>query len=115
MDKYYLQIIALEGCPHSRASIELAEKIKEDCRNIIKISHEEKHNYKNNDIDTFPQIYLMKQKGGSLLLGGNSDFQKVYTLYKNNKNYNLELDNFLKENTNWNKKSALRLINIINS
>ena len=115
MDKYYLQIIALEGCPHSRASIELVEKIPKKYRNIIEIKHHEKDNYKNNDISTFPQVYLMKQKGGSLLLGGNSDFQKVYTLYKNNKNYNLELDIFLKENTNWNKKSALRLINIINS
>lgn len=115
MDKYYLQIVALEGCPHSRASIDLAQKIEQKYRKIIEIKHEEKESYKNNDISTFPQIYLVKQKGGSLLLGGNSNFQKLYTLFKSNKDYDSYLPTFLKENSNWTRKSALRLINIINA
>jgi hypothetical protein len=115
MGKYYLQIIALKGCPHSNASIELANNINAKYHKIIKIDYHEKENHKTPEISTFPQIYLMKENGGSLLLGGNDKFQSVYNTFKNEKNYDSHLEIFLKGNINWNKKSVLRLINILNS
>lgn len=80
---YYLYGIILEGCPYSMAAKELLE---ENIKNhkIFIVTHNNKNDYKNECIDTFPQIYLKKYNSKfSELVGGYEDLKKIYDVVKN--------------------------------
>jgi glutaredoxin len=112
---YYLDIVYLEGCPHSRAAYELITEKKINHK-LINVTHLNKDKYKTRLISTFPQIYLKKiNNNGSLLLGGNSDINEINNIIKNNK---LESDSISKINnkyTNIKKKLSLRIYQLFNS
>lgn len=80
---YYLYGIILEGCPYSMAAKELLE---ENIKNhkIFIVTHNNKNDYKNECIDTFPQIYLKKYNSEfNELVGGYEDLKKIYDVVKN--------------------------------
>lgn len=110
--QYYLDIVYLEGCPHSKAARNLVESnnIK---HNLITVSHYDKDKYKTSLISTFPQIYLKKNNNkGSLLLGGNSDLQQIHNIIKNNKDPKETRINLIKYNKNINNKLSLRILEL---
>ena len=104
---YKILVYSLENCIFSRGAIELFEdkNIKID---ITKVSQKNKNNYKNKEINTFPQIYLIKDKK-KLLIGGYDELKTLFDNLSNNLDKNLKyLSKF-----NWNKKSKLRLLELI--
>jgi len=111
---YYLFIVVLENCGYSKAAIELLDNYKIKYKSII-IKQEEKSKYITNEINTFPQVYLKKNKtNDSLLLGGYSNLNEFVQLFKNHKYDEKKINDFIKKYPFWNKKSILRLIEIIN-
>ena len=109
---YYLYIITLKDCPYSIAALELLDSLNIKYKRL-KVNEINKEEYKTKEIDTFPQIYLVKD-GTKLLLGGYDKLKEFIKVFKNQK-YNEE--NILKFHDNnklWNKKFILRLIKIIN-
>jgi glutaredoxin-related protein len=115
---YYLYIITLEDCPYSIAAIDLLNSLKIKYKRL-KVNQKNKEKYKTKEIDTFPQIYIVKDKkklllGENLLLGGYSNLKEFTDIFINQE-YNEE--NILKFHNKyklWNKKSILRLLEIIN-
>ena len=104
---YKILVYSLENCIFSKGAIELFEdkNIKID---IITVSQKNKNNYKNKEINTFPQIYLTKENN-KLLIGGYDDLKKIFDNLTNNLDKNLKyLSKF-----NWNKKNKLRLLKLI--
>ena len=79
---YYLYGIILEGCPYSMAAKELLRKNIKN-HEIFMVTHDNKSDYKNECIDTFPQIYLRKYNSEfSELVGGYEDLKKIYDVVK---------------------------------
>ena len=113
MSNYCIKAILLQNCGYSN----LAKKILLDNNiksNIIEINYEDKEKYKTNQINTYPQIYLIKKNSnGNLLLGGCTDLQNVINTFKNKK-YDINKVNEFKNKYNWSKKAILRLIELIN-
>jgi len=111
---YYLFVVTLENCPYSSAAIELLNSFKIKFKNLI-VKRIEKDKYKTNEIQTFPQIYLKKTPShDSLLLGGYSDLKEFVDSFINKKYDESTVENFRRKYQFWNKKSILRLIEIIN-
>jgi len=115
MSNYYLHIVALINCPYSNASIELVKDQK--FKSVItKVDNNNKDNYKTDDIDTFPQIYLKKNNNpGSLLLGGHTELKKFFDTFHVTEYKKENVDKFIEQNTRWTKKPVLRLIELINN
>jgi hypothetical protein len=109
---YYLYIITLESCPYSIAALELLDSLNIKYKHHI-VTQTDKEKYKTEEINTFPQIYLVKNNK-KLLLGGYSDLKKFIDIFKNKKKYNKQnILNFENEYKLWNRKSILRLLEII--
>jgi glutaredoxin len=113
MNNYYIKAIILKNCPHSIKAVNLLQSHKIES-NIEYIDSIEKEMYKNNNINTFPQIYLKKYNSkGNLLLGGFDNLNDFIKTFKNT-NYNEnDITNFMKK-TNWSIKATNRLIELIN-
>jgi len=110
--KYYLVINSLINCPFS---IEVENILKTTTieHKINKITVNEKHLYKNDTINTFPQIFFKKHTSkGSLLLGGNTDFKEIIQL--KNKKLQVQIDTLTKKYPLFSKKIILRLIEFFN-
>jgi len=110
---YYLFIVVLEGCGYSQGAIELLNNYKIKYK-TIKINQEEKNKYITPEINTFPQVYLKKNKTkDSLLLGGYTDLKYFCDMFRHTPYNEKNIINFNKKYSFWNKKSILRLIEII--
>tara|TARA_B100000242_G_C42734188_1_gene342659 strand:- start:123 stop:515 length:393 start_codon:yes stop_codon:yes gene_type:complete len=128
---YYLEVISLEKCPYSLAAEKLL-KSKDVNFDLVKVNYSDKETYKTEKISTFPQIYLKKHgSSGRLLVGGFNDLEKINnmvvslidskdkTFEKVNTNKFSPLNYLTKEisdivsNENFNRKSILRLIEIL--
>ena len=116
MRDYYLYAIVLEGCGFSNAAIELLQpNITNKTAEIFPIRQDVKETYKTKLIQTFPQIYLKRRNSnGSLLIGGYNDILNLYTLFRG-KYLKEDVNKYLNEQTNINKKALLRIIELINS
>lgn len=73
-----LKIISLENCPFSMAAEDLINRIKTpESENfnveIHRVTQENKTEYQQGEIKTFPQIYLNKK-----LVGGYDDLNEIY-------------------------------------
>ncbi len=113
MSDYYIKAILLEGCPYSIAAKDLliAHNITHQ---ILDINSSNKNEYKTNQIDTFPQIYLCKTNNkGTQLLGGYDDLFAFVSDFKA-KQYNSQLVNNFMKKYSWSKKATLRMIQLIN-
>ena len=109
---YYIQLNSLIGCPYC---IEVENLLKKNNINfkIIHISPTEKHLYKNEEISTFPQLYLKKENSkGQILLGGNSDFKEILNV--KNKDLSLQLRILNQKYPKISKKTKLRIIELFN-
>jgi glutaredoxin len=112
---YYLFVVLLEGCPYCAALKDLLKNYKIKYKSI-EIKQQEKHKYVTSEINTFPQVYLKKSKTeDSLLLGGYSDFESFCNTFINKKYNETNIQQFNKKYQLWNKRSILRLMEIINS
>ena len=105
--EYYLHVIYLEGCPHSRNAHELL--VKNNIKHkLTRVTHNNKDIYKTDLISTFPQIYLKKNNTkGSILLGGNSDLNNIYNITRKEKNN--AINAILKLHKNIKSKLSLRI------
>jgi glutaredoxin len=113
MNNYFLKIILLENCPYS---IALDKLIKNNNipNNSIWVNQTQKNNYKTDQIDTFPQIYLNKMNNkDNLLFGGYDDFSDFFSQFKSQKLSDDKI-NFYMKKLQWSKKAVLRLIQLIN-
>jgi glutaredoxin-related protein len=115
MSNYYFTVIVLENCPFSNNALELLKKYKNIKTNITTITSQNKENYKTDKIATFPQIYIKKKNNsGSLLLGGYSDLQNVFDVFRGTNYSKDNIKNFITNNDRWSKKAVLRLIELVN-
>ena len=109
---YYLDVISLEGCPYSMNTEKIMEK-NNIRNNLVKVNRSEKESYKNENIRTFPQIYLKKyNSSGSVLLGGNNDLEEIISLRGNN--LEVQKKHLEKKYNKISKKIILRIIELIN-
>jgi glutaredoxin len=108
---YYLYIITLESCPYSIAALELLDSLNIKYKQL-KVTDLNKKKYKTEEINTFPQIYLVKD-GTKLLLGGYSDLNEFINLFIKQKYNNKTILKFQQKYKLWNRKSILRLLEII--
>jgi len=112
---YYLFVVLLEGCPYCEATKDLLNNYKIKYKNIH-IKQNEKQKYVTSEINTFPQIYLKKNKtNDSLLLGGYTDLKLFCDTFINKKYNEKNVKQFNEKYSLWNKRSILRLIEIMNS
>ncbi len=107
---YYFDFYYLKNCPYSEKAKQLLD-LKNIKYNLINVDQKNKELYKNNLINTFPQIYLKKYNSkGSVLLGGFND------LFFISSNITNDLDSTVKilrsKNNNLSKKASLRLIEL---
>jgi len=113
MDKYFIKVILLEGCSYSNASHQLI-KTHQLPTDITWVNQLNKENYKTDQINTFPQIYLKKiNSKGNLLLGGYQELESFINIFYGQKISKSNISNWI-DKTSWSKKSTLRLIQLIN-
>lgn len=91
-----LKIISLNNCPYSMAAEQLIDSIKKIDNiniNLINVSDENKNNYKNITISTFPQIYFNDK-----LIGGYDNINEINLEIKRLKSSNVsnKLDKMIK-------------------
>jgi glutaredoxin len=109
---YYLYIITLEDCSYSVAAIDLLNSLNIKYKRL-KVNEINKEKYKTEEINTFPQIYL-KKKNDTLLLGGYNNLKEFIDIFINQKYNKKKILKFHNKYKLWNKKSILRLLEIIN-
>ena len=115
MTNYYLHAVILAGCPYSLAAYELLNNKPNIKIKFTHINYENKDNYKTSDIQTFPQIYLKKNNtNGSLLIGGYNELKNMFNSFYKERYSSDKVNNYIKDNKNWSKKSLLRFIELIN-
>ena len=109
---YIVKIISLENCPYSIAAINLLSNEKINTK-IINVTMNNKETFKNKEIRTFPQIYLMRDnRKGQLLIGGYTDIKEI-TDFINTTNSLDKLINFLtKKYPKWSRKAKLRFLEL---
>lgn len=110
---YYLFVVSLEDCPFSIAAIDLLNSFKIKYKHL-KVSRQDKDKYKTTEIQSFPQIYLKKTPSNdSLLLGGYTDLKNFIDLFINKKYTDETIKQFQNKYPFWNKKTILRLVEIL--
>lgn len=102
-----MKIISLNNCVWSMASEEYFKHIKN--KEIIRVSEEEKEEYKNEKIQTFPQIYLYNENT-NLLLGGFEDSKEIYDNITSTKNVDDMINTLNKKYSENTRKQNLRII-----
>ena len=114
MNNYYITAIVLDNCVYSNNLVKLLNTCKFNHK-IITVYNNNKHLYKTNQIQLFPQIYLNKYNSkGNLLLGGYTEFKNIYDKLKNNK-LDINYNEYLINKYGWSKKIILRLYQLINT
>jgi len=111
MGNYYINAIILDGCQYSMAAKQLLESNKINTKFTI-INYSEKDKYKNDQIKTFPQIYL-SNNNKNVLLGGYDDLSALFTKFKGKYLKTDVID--ISKSKNINKKDILRFVYLINS
>ena len=113
MNDYYVKAILLQNCPYSIAAQQLLNNFKIP-HQITHITENEKITFKNDSIDTFPQIFLRKYNtNGNLLLGGYDDLNYFVQTFKGKKLSDENINKFMAK-YKWSKKATLRFIQLIN-
>ena len=111
---YYFLAILLNDCPYSIALKDLlnSSSYKHLKVEYINVDHTTKYKYKNNIIDTFPQLYFKKTNSKeNILLGGYDSFINLINATNNS------LDDIKKKISNeyptLSNKIILRLIKFL--
>jgi glutaredoxin len=96
-----LFIYSLVGCPWSLKSEEILKPYK---ANIIKVDQSEKNKFKKmNNMNTFPQIFLLDDSNKSIKIGGYDDTMKLLS------------DIFESKSINYDDKDTKSLVNFFNN
>ena len=112
-NKYFIKAIILENCPYSINAEKLLKQYKIQ-HDIVRVNHSNKSKYKNDTINTFPQIYLKKLNyPDNLLIGGYSDLKSLIDTFRNNK-YDDTTINDVVQKLNLSKKLLLKIISLLN-
>ena len=98
---YYLYIITLEDCPYSIAALKLLDSLNIKYKHII-VNRINKEKYKTEEINTFPQIYLVKDDT-KLLLGGYSNLKEFIDIFINQEYNEKNILKFHNKYKLWNK------------
>ena len=109
---YSLKALVLEGCPYCENLEKLLIEYKIPTE-YIKTNYENKNEFKMKyNIQTFPQVYLVKNKDDKgILIGGYNDVKEIIDYIKNN-NYD-KIKEYIKNKYYFiNNKKMLRLIQV---
>ena len=110
--KYKLKVIVLENCPYSIAAVELLNNYNIKFNKKL-VKQNNKEQFKNSNISTFPQIYIINDKK-EILLGGYSDLEEIINIINSSKDLDIikeKLDNKYPNHKNIHK-NILRIIEI---
>lgn len=117
MSNYYFHVVILEGCGYSDAAKELLDKhnnIKKDYT-FVEYINKEKYKKPNENITTYPQVFLKKNNmKGSLHIGGFDNLNDLFTSFYHKK-YDDKKINEVYKKLNIPKRTLLRIIELINS
>jgi len=82
MNKKYIKIFSLVGCPYSINSERIAKEHNINCE-IKHVEQQDKNMVKKeNNMNTFPQIfYIDKEEDVKFTIGGNDSFESLVNLY----------------------------------
>jgi glutaredoxin len=113
--KYYFYAILLKGCPYSTSASELLNN--NNIKNKVEIiNSKNKGKFKLENYNTFPQIFLKRDNSNeSLFLGGYSDLNEFFKIFKNKKYNENNIIQFQNKYNWWSKKAILRSIELINN
>jgi len=96
-----LIIYSLMGCPWSLKSEEILKPYK---ASVIKVDQSEKNKFKKmNNMNTFPQIFLLDDSNKSIKIGGYDDTMKLLS------------DIFENKSLNYDESDTKNLINFFNN
>lgn len=111
---YYIDVISLEGCPYSSSAEDLLTLKKVNYK-LTKVKYDEKEMHKNDEIATFPQIYLKKKNSsGKMLIGGYDNLKDIYNKIATSKSIDSMVKSVSKSvGRNFNKKTILRLVELL--
>lgn len=109
MSNYYLYVVSKQGCPFSKAAENLLNEQNIKQVKIKSVDESNKNKYKNDQINTFPQIYL-RNNNNKLLIGGYNELTSTIDKLKDCNN----IEDFIKEKSHFSKIQAKKLCNIIN-
>ena len=111
---YYFDVISLEGCPYSTAAETLLESKNINFK-LTEVKYNEREMHKNDEITTFPQIYLKKKNSsGKLLVGGYDKLNNLVDILNSSTNIETISDKFSHNlGETFNKKTVLRLIELL--
>ena len=107
-----LKVFSLNGCGFSQNAEKLLNENNIDY-SLIKIDYNEKESVKKqNNMNTFPQIFL-ETNNDKIKIGGFSELKQVYTLINNMKDLDDLVDKLKITISNSGNKNIYRLINIL--
>jgi|SaaInlV_165m_DNA_2_1040747.scaffolds.fasta_scaffold60834_2 glutaredoxin len=111
---YSLKLVSLENCPYSIAANDLLKDKKINIK-FINVTQNNKETFKNEQIKTFPQIYLIKNNRiGDLLVGGYSDIKDIIDYNNKGEELDKQVKYFTERYPTWSRKAKLRLIELLN-
>ena len=111
---YYLKAVLLENCYYSNNARQLLQKYNFK-QEIIDVTQSEKNKWKNNEISTFPQIFLKKENHkDNLFIGGFTDIQfiEIQINSATDKNFSEIKKNIQNKYSHLSEKSVLRLMEL---
>jgi glutaredoxin len=87
-------LYVLETCPYCNGALKLLQDNKIKYKSIIVENTEEAKNYykKQNNMSTFPQIFMQINKDNYMKLGGYDNLNETIGMCKSIKNSNVSLD-----------------------
>lgn len=87
-------LYVLETCPYCNSALKILNDNKIKYKSIIVENTEETKNYykKQNNMSTFPQIFMQIEKDNYMKLGGYDSLNETISMCKSIKNSNVSLD-----------------------
>jgi glutaredoxin len=87
-----IKIYVLEGCPYCNNALRLLEQYRIRHKIIVVEHHEKEYYKKKNKMNTFPQIFLEKDKNKLIKIGGNDDFERILSVCQMMHQNNISID-----------------------
>ena len=113
MDK--IVIYSLNGCGFSKKAINTLKK-NNITYEVFHIDWDNKNEYKkNNNMNTFPQIFFQKKNSNRIKIGGSNDLDYLLNIINNTKK-NKKYDNMvitIKNKLSLDKRTTLQIIELL--
>ena len=85
-------LYVLDGCPYCNNSLRVLKEKNLTHKSIVVKNSEKDFYKKQNDMNTFPQIFMKIDKDNFMKIGGNDDLMEIFENCDNIKNSNVSLD-----------------------